>query len=113
MNFYKGRVGDESPYRGWLVGHFINANNGPAHTNAIEVKYGVHKANDARTTWTTNETRTTLLIITKGQFEIYFDVIDNFLLVSGDYIVWGPGIEHKWKAITDVEAITVRWPSKT
>jgi quercetin dioxygenase-like cupin family protein len=29
----------------------------------------------------------------------------------GDYIVWGPGIEHTWEAEEDSTMLTIRWPS--
>src|SRR2546427_161524 len=29
----------------------------------------------------------------------------------GDYVVWGPGIDHIWQAEADSVVITVRWPS--
>jgi quercetin dioxygenase-like cupin family protein len=31
----------------------------------------------------------------------------------GDYIVWGPGIEHTWQAEEDSTMLTIRWPSST
>jgi hypothetical protein len=30
---------------------------------------------------------------------------------EGDYVVWGPGIDHCWQAEKDSIVITVRWPS--
>jgi quercetin dioxygenase-like cupin family protein len=36
---------------------------------------------------------------------------DHALEKEGDYAVWGPGIDHSWKAEEDSILITVRWPS--
>ncbi|HZC00371.1 MAG TPA: signal peptidase I, partial [Gammaproteobacteria bacterium] len=30
---------------------------------------------------------------------------------QGDYVMWGPGIDHSWKALSESVVITVRWPS--
>jgi quercetin dioxygenase-like cupin family protein len=30
---------------------------------------------------------------------------------QGDYVMWGPGIDHSWKAYEDSVVMTVRWPS--
>jgi hypothetical protein len=29
----------------------------------------------------------------------------------GDYIVWGPGVEHTWQAEADSTMLAIRWPS--
>jgi quercetin dioxygenase-like cupin family protein len=29
----------------------------------------------------------------------------------GDYVVWGPGVDHSWRAEQDAVVLTVRWPS--
>ena len=111
MEWFKGKVNDKTPYRGWLIGSFIGVDSGPAHTDAVEVKYGVHKAGEKRIRWTDSETRTTLLIIVSGKFKLNLTVGTD-ILEAGEYVVWGPGIEHTWEVIEDTIAITVRWPSK-
>jgi hypothetical protein len=29
----------------------------------------------------------------------------------GNYVLWGPGEDHSWRAETDAVVLTVRWPS--
>jgi hypothetical protein len=28
---------------------------------------------------------------------------------QGDYVVWGPAVEHRWYAVQDSIILTVRW----
>ena len=30
----------------------------------------------------------------------------------GDYVMWGPGVVHAWKAVEDSVMLTIRWPSE-
>jgi quercetin dioxygenase-like cupin family protein len=30
---------------------------------------------------------------------------------QGDYVVWGPGVDHSWRAEEESVVLTVRWPS--
>lgn len=30
---------------------------------------------------------------------------------QGDYVVWGPGIDHSWQAEADSVVVAIRWPS--
>jgi quercetin dioxygenase-like cupin family protein len=29
----------------------------------------------------------------------------------GDYVVWSPGVSHRWRVVEDAVVVTVRWPS--
>jgi quercetin dioxygenase-like cupin family protein len=29
----------------------------------------------------------------------------------GDYVLWGPGVDHSWLAEQESVVVTVRWPS--
>ena len=109
-SWYTGNAGDDSSqYRGWLLGHFIPA--GPRHSDAVEVKWGIHPAGDSRAEWTADDTRTTLVLLVSGRFEVELSTGKVLLERQGDYLVWGPGIDHTWTADLDSIVVTVRWPS--
>jgi quercetin dioxygenase-like cupin family protein len=64
-----------------------------------------------RAGWTSDDQRTTLLILVSGCFTLHLTTGDITLERQGDYAVWGPGIDHSWRADADSVVITVRWPS--
>ena len=110
-NWYTGNAGDDSTqYRGWLLGHFIP--DGPRHSEAVEVKWGIHPAGEARAGWATDETRTTLVMLMRGRFEVELSTGKVVLGRQGDYVVWGPGVDHTWSAVADSVVLTIRWPSE-
>lgn len=109
-NWYTGNANtDATDYRGWLLGHFIPA--GIRHTEAVEVKWGIHPAGQRRHEWVTDERRTTLIVLISGRFRVALSTGSVLLERQGDYLVWGPGIDHTWHAEEDSVVITVRWPS--
>ncbi|MDN0195489.1 signal peptidase I [Streptomyces sp. S.PNR 29] len=95
---------------GWLLGHFKDADD-PRHTEAVEVKWGVHPRGDTRAQWVTGEVRTALLVLVSGRFRLDFPGSSVVLRERGDYILWGPGVDHSWYAEEDSTVLTVRWPS--
>lgn len=64
-------VADGKDNRGWLLGHFLAGSNGVRASDAVEVKWGVHPAGDARGSWQTDEQRTTVLLLVKGRFRLH------------------------------------------
>jgi hypothetical protein len=111
-NWHHGNAADEgSQNRGWILGHFMDPSTGVRSTQDAEVKWGVHPAGDKRAEWTSDDQRTTLLISVQGRFRL--DLTDESVTLErqGDYVMWGPGIDHSWEALTDAVVITVRWPS--
>ena len=109
-NWYTGNAGDDAEqYRGWLLGHFIPE--GPRHSDAVEIKWGVHPAGDRRADWATDEARSTLVLLVSGRFEVELSTGKVLLERHGDYLVWGPGVDHTWSALNESVVLTVRWPS--
>ena len=102
---------DTNDTRGWLIGHFIAPSQGVRSTQDVEVKWGVHSAGEKRPEWTSDDQRTTLLLLVQGQFRIRLTEGTATLSRQGDYVMWGPGIDHSWEAIDDSVVVTVRWPS--
>lgn len=111
-NWHSGNASEDgSPTRGWLLGHFIEPPEDLRSTNDVEVKWGVHSAGEKRPEWTSDDQRTTLLLLVQGRFRV--DLTEGSVDMSeqGDYAMWGPGIDHSWEALADSVVITVRWPS--
>jgi hypothetical protein len=99
--------------RGWLLGYFIDPAQGVRSTKSVEVKWGIHSAGDARPEWTSDDQRTTLVLLIEGSFRIDLTETSVTLTKQGDYALWGPGIDHSWQALSDSVIVTVRWPSSS
>jgi hypothetical protein len=111
-DWYVGNAHEDSQdHRGWLVGHFLGESDGVRASRDVEVKWGVHPAGEGRDAWVTDERRTTLLLLVSGRFHVDLSVGSFTLENEGDYAMWGPGIDHQWRAEKDTVVITVRWPS--
>ncbi len=110
--WHSGNAAEQgADYRGWLVGNFLSASDGPRKTDTVEVKWGVHPAGERRPEWSTDEQRTTLLLVVRGKFRLDLSVGSVTLEREGDYVIWGSGIDHSWQAEEDSIVVTVRWPS--
>ena len=111
-NWHNGNAEvDGRERRGWILGHFIDPAEGVRSSKDAEIKWGVHLAGDRRAEWTADDQRTTLVLHVKGMFRIDLTEGSFTLEREGDYLVWGPGIDHSWEAVTDAVVVTVRWPS--
>ncbi|MEV0907001.1 signal peptidase I [Streptomyces hokutonensis] len=110
-NIYVGNAGKDAPLdSGWLLGHFKDADD-PRHTDAVEVKWGIHPQGDERLEWVRGDERTALLVLVSGRFRVEFPERSVLLEKQGDYVVWGPGVDHSWFAEEESVLVTVRWPS--
>jgi len=110
-NIYVGNAGEDAPLdSGWLLGHFKDADD-PRHTDAVEVKWGIHPQGDERLEWVRGDERTALLVLVSGRFRVEFPERSVLLEQQGDYVVWGPGVDHSWFAEEESVLVTVRWPS--
>jgi hypothetical protein len=111
-NWYAGNANtDSKDRRGWLIGHFIEDPDDIRATKDVEIKWGIHPATDERAAWTTDEYRTTAVILIRGRFRINLPTESVVLENEGDYVMWGTGIGHSWRAEADSVVLTVRWPS--
>ena len=95
--------------RGWIVGSFMPE--GLSNTEDVEIKWGVHPHGQEREAWSTDETRTTISLLVSGKFVIQFVDKEVVLAEPGDYVMWGKGVDHTWRAEEDSVVITVRWHS--
>lgn len=104
---------DSTETRGWLVGHFIDPAHGVRSTSDVELKWAHHPRGDQRAEWSSDEQRTTLVILIEGNFRVKLADGAATLAGQGDYVMWGPGIDHTWEALDDSVVLTVRWPSNS
>ena len=110
-NVYVGNAGKDAVLdRGWLLGHFKDSDD-PRHSEAVEIKWGVHQRGDERARWVRGEQRTALLVLISGRFRVALPNREVLLEQQGDYVVWGHGTDHSWVAEEDSVVLTVRWPS--
>ncbi|RPK52853.1 signal peptidase I [Streptomyces sp. ADI93-02] len=108
---YVGHAAEDAALdRGWLLGHFKDPED-PRHSEALEIKWGVHPRGDERAQWVRGEERTALLVLISGRFRMRFPRREVLLERQGDYVVWGRGVDHSWHADEESVVLTVRWPS--
>ncbi|RDG37318.1 signal peptidase I [Streptomyces corynorhini] len=108
---YVGNAGQDAALdRGWLLGRFKEVGD-PRHSAAVEIKWGVHPAGDERALWVRGEERTALLVLVSGRFRVELPGRSVLLAAQGDYVVWGRGVDHSWRAEEESVVLTVRWPS--
>jgi hypothetical protein len=112
-SWYIGNADDDADqHRGWLVGYFVDPAHGAVRvSDDVEVKWGVHQAGDQRAEWTSDDQRTTVLMLISGRFRLDLTLDTVILDRPGDYVVWGPGVDHSWFVEDDSVTVTIRWPS--
>jgi hypothetical protein len=105
---------DSSPFRGWLVGHFVPSAFGMRSTDEVEVKWGVHPVGDERREWGANAA-TTFSVLIRGCIRYEFGDGRAALLENpGDYALWASGVAHRWYVEREETVVlTVRWPSRS
>ena len=110
-NVYVGNATvDGAGDHGWLLGHFKPPGD-VRQSDDMEIKWSVHPEGDERADWVRGERRTALLVLISGRFRVELPGRSVLLAEQGDYVVWGPGVDHSWRAEQESVVITVRWPS--
>ncbi|MEV6842502.1 signal peptidase I [Actinoplanes sp. NPDC051411] len=108
---YVGNADVDAPGdRGWLLGYFKPPED-PRHSADVEIKWGRHPKGDRRAQWVEGEERTALLMLISGRFHVELPDRTVVLTTPGDYVLWGPGVDHSWVAEEPSVVVTVRWPS--
>ena len=101
--------------RGWFVGQFIPATRGLRHRRDVEVKWGIHPRGDHRSGWSSYRTSTTLSVLVRGNLRVELRsqgrLRELWLEEPGDYVIFGPGVEHHWESPGGGIVLTVRCPS--
>jgi hypothetical protein len=111
VEIYAGNADVDAPAdRGWLLGYFKPPDD-PRHSTDVEIKWGRHPGGDRRARWVRGEQRTALLMLISGRFHVELPDRTVVLTRPGDYVLWGPGVDHSWLAEQESVVVTVRWPS--
>ncbi len=115
-NFLVGHaptVATASQTNGWFIGSFMRYAPPALRTEALEVKWGVHARGDERAASASSAVAWTLTLLLSGRFLMLFDGRERAvqLVEPGDFVIYGPGIGHRWRAIDSSTVLTVRWPS--
>ena len=99
--------------RGWFIGHFADPSDGLKSTSAVEVKWGVHARGEQKSALAHNLRAATLSVLVSGAFQVDFpDQGQSITLrAPGDYVLFAPGVPHRWTALEDTVILSVRWPS--
>ncbi|GAA4460054.1 hypothetical protein GCM10023189_34610 [Nibrella saemangeumensis] len=119
---------DGAPRGGWFVARFIDPEHGlrcrlgrhgvfEQAQGDFELKLFSHPAghHEAKS-FPFNQTATTMsMLIGNGRFEIYFCAGGKWQHVllqnDGDYVIWAPGVGHRWFARQASSIFTVRCPA--
>ncbi|MGA2411325.1 MAG: signal peptidase I [Candidatus Binataceae bacterium] len=101
--------------RGWFVGQFVPPSLGLAHQDALEMKWGQHPKGDKRQGFARSLHATTISILVSGSFIMRLKLQDEIkeivLREPGDYVAFGPSVDHLWEALEESLVMTVRFPS--
>jgi hypothetical protein len=115
--WYAGNADEDADEnRQWLVGHFKKPDD-VRYDEDVEVKVSSHVKGEERPEWSTGEVRRTFFMLMSGRWRIDLAVEGGeggetvILERPGDYLVWGQGVAHTYRAEEDSTVITVRWPS--
>ena len=121
----------EFPHTNWIVGSFPTIpNNSLRHMRQSDADAGIKGdlAIDVAVKWflhspkepaewghrkPTSSGRTMAILVGEGEFEITFSKDGRRTIVvlntTGDFAVWGSGIEHSWKALSESPILSIRW----
>jgi len=97
--------------RGWFLGHFMSGERSPLRSREVELKWFTHAKGETRTEWAPASPVRTLNILIRGRFVLLFPEQEVTLANEGDFVVFGPGIAHSFRAEEESLVLTVRWPS--
>ena len=98
---------------GWFVGQFVPSELGLRSTKDLEVKWGRHATGEQKKTTGTNNMSATLTLLVSGKFMMWLGELEVPLALEspGDYVIFAPGVRHRWMALTEAIVVTIRWPS--
>lgn len=102
---------DGVAYRGWFVGHFVDAPD-LRRTGDVEVKLATYRNGEARVEPALSRVASTLVLLIVGRVRLEFPGREICLCHEGDYALWPPGVPHRWVAEAASRVLTVRWPSR-
>ncbi|GAA3628706.1 hypothetical protein GCM10022223_52710 [Kineosporia mesophila] len=111
MDWHQGNATDDRDQKGWLIGFFATGDQGVNYSEDVEIKWSDHRAGDVQTDWEKSQ-GTSVGILISGRMRIHFNDGTADLDEQGDYVRFGPGVDHRFSTPTGGRLITVRWPSR-
>jgi len=112
MNIFSGNAVDAAKQtRGWFLGHFMPGADNPLRSGDVEVKWFVHPKGDVRPEWAPGHPVRTLNVLVRGSVVLFFPDREVLLGREGDFVLFGPGVPHSFRAVEESLVVTVRWPS--
>lgn len=119
---------DGAPHGGWFVARFIDPQHGlrcrlgrhevfEEAKGDFELKLFAHPGGHHEAKhFPYNQTATTMsMLMGSGRFELYFCAEGQWQHVilqnDGDYVIWAPGVGHRWHAPEGASIFTVRCPA--
>jgi hypothetical protein len=117
---------DGAPFNSWFIGNLkawakppgeaFQPDFGLRLSTTVEVKWGTHRAGDARADWAASGGKMTMSLLVRGKFLLRFrspatraEIFERRLEREGDYAIWGTDAEHTWIVEEDAVILTVRW----
>lgn len=97
--------------RGWFLGHFMPGDDNPLRTGDLELKWYTHAMGETRSEWAPGIPVRTLNVLVRGRFVLLFPNQEIVLDEEGDFVLFGPGMPHSFRAEQESLVLTVRWPS--
>ncbi len=101
-------------HAGWILGHFQTGN---LLSNDVEIKWKLHPAGDRNGKYSRCNGKT-ISILVRGCLQYRFvpenqhwSIAEIVLENEGDFVSWGPEMNHDWIALKESLVMTVRWPS--
>jgi hypothetical protein len=97
--------------RGWFLGHFAPGEDNPLCSQDVELKWFTHRQGEVRSEWAPGSRARTLNLLIRGRFVLVFPDQEVALEREGDFVLFGPGVAHSYRAVEESLILTVRWPS--
>ncbi len=83
----------------------------PLHTDDVEVKWFARAKGETRPEWSPANGVRTLNILIRGRFVLVFPAEEVLLEKEGDFVLFGPGVPHSYRAEEESLILAIRWPS--
>lgn len=85
----------------------------PFHEKNFEVKWAKLKPGERREKTAASKSNT-LSILIYGKHKVIFPDKNESLILQkeGDYVFFGPGVNHTWENLEESLVLAIRWPQK-
>mmetsp|Transcript_2522 Transcript_2522/g.4351 ORF Transcript_2522/g.4351 Transcript_2522/m.4351 type:complete len:187 (-) Transcript_2522:1376-1936(-) len=104
---------DGMTHGNWFMGHFLAGDEvSPLRTSKeIELKFSDNPSGKVNGNVAVNQYGHSMGFLISGRHRYEFPSESVTLEKLGDYVIWGPGVEHTWVAESHSVVLSIRWPS--